>query len=102
LLIAGSLTGEVAAYELATRRLQWRRMPVNASVAFGLVADEEQVYVPYLSGLLVAIDVHSGVERWRLGGAGGAFSWTPLIAGDHVYVSGSEAGFLRFGRMGRQ
>jgi outer membrane protein assembly factor BamB len=66
-LVAGSLTGQVVAYDLGTRQQRWRVAPVAASVAFGLAADRTVVYVPYLSGDLVALDMRDGSERWRTG-----------------------------------
>ncbi|MEO7190145.1 MAG: PQQ-binding-like beta-propeller repeat protein [Vicinamibacterales bacterium] len=98
LLVAGSLTGEVVAYELATRRVRWRSVPVSASVAFGLAADDETVYVPYLTGQVVALHVSTGVERWRMGGSAHGFSWVPLVAETGVYLAGSEAGFVALSR----
>ena len=99
LVVAGSLTGEVVAYELDTRRPRWRRAPVDASVAFGMAVDDETVYVPYLSGHLVGLDVRTGDERWRLGGAAQGLTWTPLPEGKHFYVAGTNVGFLAFPRV---
>jgi outer membrane protein assembly factor BamB len=97
-LLAGSLTGQVIAYDLATRRERWRRQPVAASVAFALRADAGAVYVPYLSGHLVALDVATGAELWRHGGPDHGFGWAPLIDGDRIYAAGSAAGFFAWSR----
>jgi outer membrane protein assembly factor BamB len=95
-IVAGSLTGEVRAYDAETRRERWRRSPVDASVAFGLAADEAQVYVPYLSGHLVALSIRDGAERWRTGGSRDGFTWTPLVAGARLFAAGSGVGFVAF------
>jgi outer membrane protein assembly factor BamB len=95
-LIAGSLTGTVIAYDLASGRERWRRSPMESSVAFRLASDEATVYVPYLSGQIVALDALSGRERWRIGSGAGGFVWAPLPAFGHLYVAASRAGFFEF------
>jgi outer membrane protein assembly factor BamB len=92
--IAGSLSGTVLAYDLDTRRERWRRAPIDASVSAGIAADATAVYVPYLSGQLVALGAADGAERWRTEPGRYGFHWPPLPAGDRVYVSGSEVGFF--------
>jgi outer membrane protein assembly factor BamB len=93
-LIAGSLTGTVVAYDIATGEERWRQRPVSASIAFTLTADSTgTVYVPYLSGELVALDIGTGRERWRTAARPG-FSWAPAVRGDRVYVAASRGGFL--------
>jgi hypothetical protein len=54
--------------------------------------------VPYLSGHLVAIDVDTGVERWRAGGSLMGLSWPPLVTPAWLLAAGSSAGFLAFAR----
>ena len=96
LLIAGSLTGRVTAYDLATRQERWRRTPMAASTVFGIAGDEHTVYVPYLSGPLVALGAEDGVERWRTGPDTFGFSWKPLIAAGRLLATSSGAGFFAF------
>jgi outer membrane protein assembly factor BamB len=95
-LVVGSLTGRVIAYDVGTRRERWRRSPVPASVAFGLTTDRESVFVPYLSGHLIALALVDGSERWRVGGSSAALIWTPLVRGSRLLVAGSGAGFMMF------
>ena len=95
-LIAGSLTGRVTAYDLATRQERWRRVPITASIVFGIATDEHTVYVPYLSGPLVALGVEDGVERWRTGPDTSEFSWKPLITAGRLLAASSAAGFFAF------
>jgi outer membrane protein assembly factor BamB len=99
-LVAGSLTGCTSSYDLVTRQERWRYCdPTGASVAFAIGADERTVYAPYYEGRLVAIDLHSGRERWHIGGgAETGFNWLPAGDGSRLYVAGSTAGFFAFGR----
>lgn len=95
-LIAGSLTGLVTAYDLATRQERWRWAPMSASIAFGMATDGRTVYVPYLSGCLVALDAEDGVERWRTREDTVGFSWKPLVVSGRVLAASSGAGFFAF------
>lgn len=96
LLIAGSLTGRVTAYDLATRQERWRRAPITASIVFGIASDERTIYVPYLSGPLVALAADDGAERWRTGADTFGFSWKPLIVAGRLLAASSGAGFFAF------
>ncbi len=97
-LIAGSLSGVLASYDVQTQRERWR-LPAgyNGSIGFTIVADAQFVYVPYLSGQLVAIDADTGIERWRVGGGHARLPWAPYASGDRVFASGSS-GFFSFHR----
>jgi outer membrane protein assembly factor BamB len=104
-LVAGSLSGEVVAHDLLTRRVLWRRTPVVASVAFGVVAHGDVVYVPYFSNQIVALRLRDGAEVWRLGGGASQFRWVPLVHGPRLFASGANV-FSAFrhdgsGRTGR-
>lgn len=91
-LVAGSLSGEIVAYDLITQDERWRAWPSEASVAFGMMARGDVVYVPYVSGRVVALDVRDGRERWRLGDRGEGFRWVPWVDGPWMYLSGAGAG----------
>jgi outer membrane protein assembly factor BamB len=97
LVVAGSLSGLVAAYDAATGRERWRRRPSAASVALEIAADENRVYVPYMSGDLHVLDTTDGMELWHLGDADGAFRWRPAIAGGRYFAT-STSGFFAFVR----
>lgn len=97
-LVAGSTSGVVVAYDLASRREQWRYTGQLGSVAFAIVADERAAYVPYVGGRLVALAVGTGAERWRMGDAALGFVWPPLLHADRLYVAGSGAGFYALRR----
>lgn len=102
LLVAGSLTGYLAAYDLDTRQERWRHTPLlYASVAFELTIDDRQIYAPYFSGTLIAVDLADGLERWRVGDWRQGFYWPAVVDGDRLYVSASTDGFLAFDRFGR-
>ncbi len=89
-LVAGSLSGEVMAWDLRTRRVRWRITPSIASVAFGLTARDNVVYVPLFSNQLVALDAHDGRELWRLGGGPAQYRWVPWVSGPLLLASGSD------------
>ena len=94
-LVAGSLTGVVDAYDLSTREKKWRYAgELNGSIAFAIAADERYVYVPYVGGRLVALNIADGTERWRTGNLQAGFVWPPASAGDRIYLAGSGAGFF--------
>lgn len=95
-LVVGSLTGEVAAFDLPTERARWRVVPSMTSVAFAMTAGRGVVYVPFMSGEIVAIDAATGRERWRLGGGDRPFRWPPLIVGHRLYAVSSTAGLFAF------
>jgi outer membrane protein assembly factor BamB len=93
-LFAGSLTGYLVAYSLDTLRERWRRGgPQHISIAFNISSDERSVYVPYLGGSLIALNVLNGTERWRTSPGSGAFSFPLLPAGNRLYVASSSSGF---------
>lgn len=98
LLFVGSLSGLVVAYDLDTRRERWRQRPLGASIAFGLASDDKVVYVPYLSGHLVALRVADGATRWQTTGPPGGFGWVPASSGECVLAASSSAGFFMFRR----
>jgi outer membrane protein assembly factor BamB len=99
-LVAGSLTGCTASYDLDTRKERWRYCdPSGASVAFAIGLDEQTVYAPYYEGRLVAIDADTGKERWRIGGgAETGFNWLPAADHHRLYVAASTAGFFALRR----
>lgn len=46
------------------------------------------VYVPYLSGFLVAIDAERGTVLWQTRDYKQGLAWPPASAGDRVIVAG--------------
>jgi outer membrane protein assembly factor BamB len=97
-LVVGSLTGEVIAYDLSTRRERWHAWPVQASVAFGLGVDDGTVWVPYVSGQVVGLDAGTGRERWRFGDQGEGFRWLPFVRGTDILLSGATGGLVALRR----
>jgi outer membrane protein assembly factor BamB len=94
LLLAGSLTGRLIAYDLGTRCERWRHaLRGGGSIAFALVGDGRSVYVPYAGGRLVALDAATGVERWRTRLEDGRFVWPPAVDERSVYAAGSRGLF---------
>jgi outer membrane protein assembly factor BamB len=96
-LFAGSLSGVITGHHAATGVERWRRAAMEASTAFGIGADADLVYVPHLSGDLVALDARDGTERWRLD-RGPGFRWPPAIDNDRLYVAAASGGFFAFQR----
>lgn len=98
LLVSGSLSSHVVAYDLASGRERWRQLDrPSGSVAFALTADDRQVYVPYVSGRHVALDSSNGTERWRTESRDG-FSWPASAMDDRVYLAGTRGGFVAYRR----
>jgi outer membrane protein assembly factor BamB len=97
-LVAGSLTGQIVAYDQRTRRERWRAAPWPSSVAFGLGSDGDSVFVPYLSGHLFALRVSDGTERWRTGDASAGLVWMPFVHDSRLFVAGAGAGFVALRR----
>jgi outer membrane protein assembly factor BamB len=99
LLIAGSVSGVVLAVDIGTLKEKWRFVhPDGGSVALRLIADSETAYVPHMGGLMVAIDVRDGSERWQIGGFSDGFNWAPVLAGGNVYAAASRAGLFALPR----
>lgn len=92
-LVAGSLKGDVVAWDLRTRRERWHVLdPSLGSVAYGLSVDRDVVYAPFGAGRQVALSVLTGRERWRTAD-GDRFFWPAASDGRRVFMGG--AGGLR-------
>jgi outer membrane protein assembly factor BamB len=92
LLIVGSLTGDLVAYDLRDRRERWLYAdgPEDAA-ALRLRASGSTVFAPFTDGSLVAVDAATGRERWRAGGADAPMEWPPATDGQLVFVSADGA-----------
>lgn len=98
LVIAGSTTGRVTAFDLDSRAVKWRYTDERlGSTAFRLASDERLAYVPFFSGRLVALDVRTGVEHWRLGGAERELVWAPALDRRWLFLT-SSSGYLAYSR----
>ena len=97
-LIAGSLTGRVVAYDVRSRTLLWTSVaPDGGSVALRLAVDRDMVFVPHMNGLLTALDLSDGHERWRTRSTSG-ISWLPAFSKDRILLASSASGFQAFDR----
>lgn len=96
-VVAGSLSGEIVAHDVVSRRILWRQSPTLASVAFDLAVQDGVAYVPFYSGHLVALRVRDGTELWRLGSGTDRYTWVPRVDGADVLASGSRT-FAMFRR----
>ena len=98
-LVVGSLKGHVVAYDLATRLQRWRYLDDwSGSVSFALVSDNLSVYVPFVSGRHIALNVSTGGERWRTTDARDDFLWPAAPTSDRVYLAGGKGGFVALRR----
>jgi outer membrane protein assembly factor BamB len=94
LLVAGSASGVVSAWDVATRRSLWTfAHPLGGSTAMRLGSSGRQVFVPHLNGLLVAVDARTGQLVWQTGGGEDGFSWVPASARGLVFA-GARAGLF--------
>jgi outer membrane protein assembly factor BamB len=96
MLVAGSLTGCLEAFNLDTRAALWRHHGIDdGSVAFSVVTDEETIYVPYVGGRLRAFNVSDGKLRWEIGNRRRRFLWPPALRDGRLFLASSE-GFFAF------
>jgi outer membrane protein assembly factor BamB len=96
-LVAGSVTGYVVAYDLASRKERWRHAGGDdGSTAFQFSHDTSTVYVPYASGMIVALDLATGREAWRVGDFTIGFIWPPAVDGNSIYAAASHTGLYAF------
>jgi outer membrane protein assembly factor BamB len=96
-LIAGSLTGQVTAYEIGSRRQLWTyAAPDSGSIAMRLATDGATIYVPHMNGLVTAISAATGQERWRISDAGSGYSWPPAVSNGRVFLASPATGFSAF------
>jgi outer membrane protein assembly factor BamB len=98
LLVAGSLTGLVVAFDHDAREERWRSAPSETSTAFALTADRHRVYVPYFSGELAALNAEDGGECWRFGHDRVSITSPPAVAAGVLLVSSADGGYLALSR----
>lgn len=90
LLIAGSLKGDVVAWDLTTQRRRWRFLDESlGSVAYGISSDSDAVYVPFGAGQHVALSARTGAERWRTAASDGSFIWPAVSDRLRVFIGGT-------------
>jgi hypothetical protein len=78
----------VVAYDLDTRREAWRvEGGWLGSTGFVFTADDRHVYVPYVSGILLAIDVADGRVAWSTDDYTLGMAWAPAARGDRVVTA---------------
>lgn len=98
ILVAGSVTGYIVGYDLASRKEIWRHPGGDdGSTSFQFGNDSRTVYAPYLSGMIVALDITTGRELWRVGDFRVGFLWPPAVDGNAIFAAASH-GFYSFTR----
>lgn len=99
LLVAGSVTGKITAYDVEARTIKWEQDAGPwGSTSFSFSADSAHVYVPFLGGFVMALDAATGEERWRVGNFNVGMIWAPDPNGEHVYAAGSRGGVYALAR----
>jgi outer membrane protein assembly factor BamB len=99
-LVSGSATGIVLGYDLRTRKEMWRfHDPSIWSTAFRTSSADGVAYIPYLSGMVVALDAATGSELWRMGEWFTGFIWPPAFSGNRIVMSGSGHGYVALPRV---
>jgi outer membrane protein assembly factor BamB len=81
--------GKLLALQLDSGRIIWQRSDRANYDAPAIAADV--AFIPTFGAGLVAVDKHSGAERWR---AKATSFYRPFVSGDKVYVSDSRTGLL--------
>jgi outer membrane protein assembly factor BamB len=98
-LVSGSATGIVIGYDVRTREEKWRfHDPTIWSTAFRISSADGVAYIPYLSGMVVALDVATGRELWRIGEWSTGFIWPPAFSDNRIVISGSGHGYIALPR----
>jgi outer membrane protein assembly factor BamB len=94
-IVAGSLSGYLAAYDAATGTEKWRSTAHRGSATYPLSADNEAVYATHSGLQLAAFDLATGALKWIAGDAadGGEFYPSPAPDADRLYVSGVSGYF---------
>jgi len=82
ILVAGSTTGYVLGYDVDQQREAWRYAGGRlGSTAFAMAARDGIVFVPYVSGFLVALTAATGQQQWRTHDWQQGFVWPPAVTG---------------------
>ncbi len=89
-LIAGSLSGDVYAYDLRSRLVRWRRPSDLYSVLFEMIASDEVVYLPIGTREILALRAEDGREIGRFGSTDESILWAPFVTGRHLFASGTS------------
>jgi outer membrane protein assembly factor BamB len=93
LLVSGSLTGQIVAYDRVSREERWRFTATGlGSSAFRIAAIGGVVYVPFANGRLVALRIGDGRELWRVGDWSSGFLWPPAARAETILLSGAGDG----------
>ncbi len=89
-LVLGSSTGYVAAFDISTQQELWRARADRGSVIYPLGIDAQNVFALHLGGQLAAFSVSDGKLLWLAGDGpnGGQFSYSPVVDDSLIYIGG--------------
>jgi outer membrane protein assembly factor BamB len=95
-LFAGSLHGNVSAYDLRTLKERWRYYDgANGSAGFEISIAGDRLFVPFVGAGLVQLRAGDGQEIWRIDPVLTGLAWPPAVSGQRIYVA-SRSGLLAF------
>jgi outer membrane protein assembly factor BamB len=90
LVVAGSTTGRLVAYDGRTGVEKWCYRPPSDMAVLRLRAVGSRVYAPYTDDSLLAIDVDTGHVVWRAGGPELRLEWPPAADGGLAFAAGID------------
>lgn len=95
-LLVGSITGRVSAYDLRTRGPLWTTQGAG-TVGFEVAVDGRVAFIPFLSGRLDGVSLETGNRLWQVGSSEEQFLWPPAACGDMLFLAASSSliGFER-------
>lgn len=89
-IVLGSTSGFVTAYDVSTQRELWRGRANRGSVTYSLAVDSNNVYALHDGGQIAAFRLSDGKLLWIAGDgqSGGEFSYSPAVDVDVLYAGG--------------
>jgi outer membrane protein assembly factor BamB len=105
LVIVGSLTGRLTAYDIESRQRRGAYRSTNrGGIGLRLRVVGSHVYVPYVDGVIHSVNAETGREEWTFGTWQDGFLWPPAADDRYLYLAGAAAGFygLRLSLPARQ
>lgn len=89
MLVAGSTTGYLAAYDGTTGAELWRRTAAWGAAIYPLASDGSRVYAVHVGFQLAAFRASDGRLEWATRNDPG-FVYTPAVDGERLYIGGTS------------